>query len=589
MVRALVLAALLLMALFGAALTFAPSLVPATVLDRAVQTELRRLTGGLVTLPSPPKLQILPRPTVTLDGPSLAGDGWTFTADAAVLALDLRALLRGNSIVTGATLASPDLRLDGPLLLAVLEAERLPTLQLAARDGRVTWDDSQAVAIERASWSTDGATAVLDADVSWRQRNIVVEATLDHGDPRALRIERAAFVSGAERLEIAGTVDSSGAIDATLTAATDDPPATRARFGAVPLPGALDTVVAGLEGPMALAGRLRSVAGDWALTDLSVETPNVAATGEFATRDGRIDARLALQRTPPLSRLLDAGFAALRAEPGQLRDVSSLSVDGEGLRLRWQPHAAGARVSLRLGGPGATDIVVDGTLEAERAELAGTVSVVSDDLAAAAAWLRVPTPPITGEASLAATFMANLQVAALRELEITTDRASFAGEAAFTLGVERPRLRLNGHLDRLGLGDFWRTATDRARAVDTVAAWGARADVDLDVQVRRLAIGDDVRGRARAIGRLDDDGLWLTALEFANRTIDMSLTGGLDTRLRRVDILASVTSDSLTRRLAPRLGFDPRWLRLGPGRIDATLEGPLGAAAVALDASFPEA
>jgi len=508
----LTLAALLAAAL-AAALWFVEPRAAGLVLVRATARDL----GVELVVDGPVGFHLLPVPQVSLARVQVAGAHLAGRIDRVDAVLDPSALLWLSPRVFALRLVRPDLTMDPMVWRSGLPAGEITLLdgRIALRHGRtaLTLESLEAHGI-----SLPGGRFELRGRAEVERHPLHFELS---GENRPARVRlRSALRLGREggllRLQAAGELPRvAGAPPEGELRIDIAQPAALAReqtvLGLLPVSG-LDGVLARLDAPLTLAGRLRRENGGIALAGLQLATGDLALSGS-----GRLEGG-----DPPRLRLELAATALALPEPFRLATLGSLR--GLDARIRLEAHsgrigplpAEGLGLALHLfsaGGvsverlaarvPGNGTLEVGGSIAPDgSARLQGTLLAERLGGLLRAAGFDLPLPPALAERP------AELQVACEtqpREAVFRCGRLVWHGGAGFFEGaLERAGsgepLRLSGRMDRLDL-DPWLALPPPART-----GWLARlAPFVFDLAMERAALGRLHAQKVRARGVLERD------------------------------------------------------------------------------------
>ena len=523
---------------------------------------------------------LLPRPHLRVEGAVVEHAAGRLVVERATVHLRLAPLLRGRATIASLTVDGFALEVAAADLAAA--AASAPFAVEATR-GRVRLPGVTSAEVQRFRLDQrDVAERRVEVEGLWRERPLTIDATLRTPGPR---LERLSLELGRDRLVFAGRLDGSGA-HGELELETEDLAALRATLPALPLPALADAVLAAHERPLRLQATVSADRRRFRLDELLLRSDETTATGALVVADGRID--LALESTA-IDRPLDTAARALglvRRAPDLLVDVERIALDAPGLRLRLERGDDGLDTALRLDLEGGTSLTVEGATRLDPLGFEGPLTLVGEDVGAALPeGVQLPW-----EGPVPASLQAHLEAAegrvALTDMQLSAPRLGFLG-SIFHTPEARPAIVVAGTVERLRLPGALPEAGVRGDALRRLWTAADRGGAMLDLDLRRVELGGTWSGNGRLIAELARDGLWLTALEIGGRGFELSMTGGLHREPERLDAIGAAELGA-PGRLLDAVAALP-WLRLdglGPGRFDATAEGPLDRVAVAIDADL---
>jgi hypothetical protein len=581
--------ALLIVAAFaglvGGGLWAAPRLVPQEALARWFTARAEAALGAELRVTGESRLELLPRPALELGAWRTTTALGPLQAAGARLVFDWRRLARGEAAITAARIDRPTLVVvvpASPRAAAAMLADVVPgAIELEARRGRIVVPGDEDVALRRISVRAQGGRRILAVEARWRGRVIGGEAVLE--DSGVAPLSRLELAAGADRLAFHGRLGAEGGAG-ELELDLADPAALREWLPFALAPPLLDDLARRRRAPLTVRGELAVDGADWRLDAATVQGADLRLAGRLGVERGRLDADLEILEGPAPEEVLAAASERWQALSARLDALDRLALDGAGLRLRLDRAGDGFAASLRASLVAAGDVTVEGRLAAEEPRFEGSLTVVSDDIAAvlpAAVARQLPRPaPLTVSAELAAAPAR----ASLRKVRLTTPQLVFRGRVDLARG-RAPALAVAGIIDRLRLpAAALRTPSGRAEALTRLRELARGGGVRVDLDVRRLLFDNAGGFEGRLIAELDRRGLWITAFEAEGPGVGLSLTGGLELAPARLDALGALRVD------AP--GRLARWLADRPlaalatvpgGRFDIALRGPLDALALELD------
>ena len=249
---------LLLVVASGIALaTLAPRLVDQARLQEVVRARLADRVDGEAELAGV-ALRLLPRPALTLTGVRLAAPDFTLTVDRAELDLRLAALTGGVPAVAAARLTGARARFaSGTQALEALWAVARHPAAVNVQAGAAVIGDAPPLRLDRVRWGGERRARRFELEGAWRERDFAVAADLTAGGGAAVRLERVVAESDRDRLVFEGRLDRAGAVGA-VDVAIDDVRSLRHWLPRLPLPPALDAVLAAVDGPAAEGASLEA-------------------------------------------------------------------------------------------------------------------------------------------------------------------------------------------------------------------------------------------------------------------------------------------------------------------------------------------
>ena len=494
--RSLIVIAVLLIALIAGALVAVPRLVVWDDYRDQLTAKAEAITGQTVAIRGRIDLSLLPQPTLSLAGTTLASrpdavDRMRLEVDRLDLALKLLPLLGGQLDVEEVRLVRPVLQgepaaADGPELRQLVGA--IAWLPLTpGGPSRVTVVDGRAVLPESTfgragrlqqvnldlSTSEAGGAVVLDGAFALNNQPFRVDARLGRLTEEASGTLRLTLVADAEAEPGASTLTFGGMVwwrseaprlRGELSLTGGDARSTIGRFGealghrVMPMPS-------WLAAPFRLTGPVE-------LADDRLELPALAVEFDSAELRGRL--RVVLATQPEIDLALDAARLTLpdgafaHEVHGELAPFGALASRVRGrlnLSIGALDHRGETvqrlRASLALPGdgtagieearavlPGQTDVSFTGQLTdlADNPELRGQLAAVTENLRAPLAWLGL-SPGNVAEGRLSSLSLVS-QVSIMQDawrfsdIELRVDASRATGLVAVSL-APRPRVAAN--------------------------------------------------------------------------------------------------------------------------------------------------
>ncbi|NBB71348.1 MAG: hypothetical protein GVY33_13680 [Alphaproteobacteria bacterium] len=584
--RLLVLAALA--GAIGGGLWAAPRLVPPETLAHWFVARAEADLGAELRVAGESRLDLLPRPALTLGAVRTTTPLGPLHAEGARIVFDWRRLVGGEAAVAAARLDRPRLVVVAPPprgeLAALLAGVVAHAPRLELRDGQVVIPDGADVELRRLVVEPDGTDRRLDADGRWRGRDLRARAVVAPEEAgRGIVLRALDLTAGADRLALRGRLGARAG-EGELELDLADPAALRAWLPSVPAPPLLADLAAARTAPLAIRGTLEHGDADWRLREAGIEGERFRLAGTLGVAAGRLDARLELIEAPPLPALLAAAAARSRAAPARLDDIARLALDGPGLRLRLDREDGGLAASLRATLPGASELGVEGRVAGAGPRFDGTLTLVSDDLAAALPEALAGALPRPTALTLTGKVRATSTRAALTAVRLAAPGLAFRGDVELVADGEPP-LTVAGVVDRLRLpAAALRTPAGRRGVLARLRELAERGGAAVDLEIGRLLLDDGGGLAGRLVAELDRHGLWVTAFEAEGAELGLSLTGGLELAPARLDALGALQVGAPGRLVRRLTGRSPATLATVPGgRFDVALRGPLEELAVELD------
>jgi uncharacterized protein involved in outer membrane biogenesis len=513
-------AAVLLLALAGAALWIVPRL-----LDwEAWRTELAEIAsaqlGRPVTLDGPITLTLLPQPRVEAATVAIgpAADGLLVDARALRLRLDLGALLAGRLEPREIAIIGGEIRLPWPP--AALPSFRPPAwltvLDARLEDCRLLLGGLRLEGLN-ARLVTGGVAEALVAEgrFTWRGQVVRFSGQLGRAGFDAVAPLDLSLAAAGATFAARGVLQPGGGFEGRLEAAGQNLAAL------LPAPA----------GPFRASGRLTASGEVVAADDLGLDLGGQPARGAAALRlvpAPRLDVALVAGRLD-----LDAWVAAVRgsgprAVPVGI-DLSAEATSFAGVslrRLRGGFFLEGDRLTLSDVSallPGATAVELDGATAGPRVEL--SVRFAGENLREALAALGLPlegTDParlrrVEGRFHLA------LQEgqAAVSDLAATVDGARVGGAGVLRFGGPRPGIGLGLTFDRLDLDGLLPPLPDWSALPARLAGF----DLNLRLAAEEVEWGPAAMRRATLDATLENGRLALRRLAFRLAELDVMAAG----------------------------------------------------------------
>jgi len=573
--------------LLVAAVLLGPRFIDWTAYKETVSARLGEVTGREVTIAGRVNVEVLPRPTLTLNGLRVANApggraDHLLRADELRLTLGWAPLLRANLALEAVELAAPRVVLEsngehGPNWRG-LSADALPADlavdALTVADGRIVYRDLatdrrhaarridarlQAETLRgpfagEGRFTLHGQRLTLDGQLGELTGGGTVPYSLDFGltDGAA----SAAISGGLERAD-----DGRRTATATLSASGPSLAATLQRFGVGADP-ALDRSFATEAELTVDAARARADSLSLVLGEAELDGSATLAFADTPRLDAELSAqRLSLDRLRggadgplplPWTRAAWRWFGGLSAVEGRIGlDVAALIHRGQAMRQ--------ARLDLALTGdgvripearaliPGSGRARVQGrvTLEGDAPVFDGEVELAASSLRRTLRWLELEPDAVAADRLRRLDITSGVRARPGRitfsELDGEIDGTAFEGGVAialrdrpgFGIGLRVPTLRLGGYLGPL-----------TSRPLDEVMAVFGRFDANLDLRADTLVYRGRRFGEVRLKGGLDRGTLSLETGrvgELAGGTLTLDGTvAGLDTTNPDVDLNANL-------------------------------------------------